>query len=137
MTKRTITLQEVRTAGRQAYNEKRLSAQGPTPMCAYRDDSGRPCIIGAAMTDEEAKRTSDGLPVQLFNAGDSRAGVAINPEERTELQDLQTLHDAWARSHDDLALAYSLLQNHSHPIHVPEDATPAFYEDLLVKALNQ
>lgn len=88
-----LTLKAVKEAGRKAYLEGRLSAQGPTPECAYRDKSGRPCIIGAALTDEEARaldHADDGSIDDLIREG------LVKTAATAALPALQTAHDHWA-----------------------------------------
>ena len=88
-----LTYAEVVEAGRKAYLEGRLSAQGPTPECRYRDSSGHPCVIGAALTDKQAlylDRNYDAqvhkLPVEVLDCGiDLRA-----------IRRIQQAHDEWA-----------------------------------------
>lgn len=95
MTAIHLTAAKVFAAARLAYDENRLSAQGPTPECRYRDASGRPCAVGAAMTDKEAallliyNRTSvAGLPNKL---------VTVELGDYDRISSLQEAHDEWAR----------------------------------------
>lgn len=116
-----LTLAEVKTQGLKAYNEKRLSAQGPTPRCNYRDPSGRPCIVGAAIPDDIASK----LP-QTAAAWSLRGeGVEI----ACGITHLQKLHDAWATSFSDPQLAATILRE-------PQIQEPAYYEAKLVEALQ-
>jgi len=135
---RILTLAEVRTAGLAAYHAKQLSAQGPTPACAYRDASGRPCIIGAAMTDEEAASIGPAVPVNMFHHRALSGVPDTLSEERTELSALQTVHDCWAKSHKD-RLEARLLTYNIYPAPdrtVPDHAGPDFYEAWLLELLQ-
>lgn len=85
-----LTLAQVKKAGLLAYHEKRLSAQGPTPSCMYRDASGRPCVIGAALTDEQAAGIPESPLVSLIFGGMIVTGAIRG------LPRLQELHDRWA-----------------------------------------
>lgn len=78
--------------GRQAYLEGRLSAQGPTPACRYRDGSGRPCVIGAALSDEEAAR----LDATRCGITGLHTRALITTDREGFLVALQNAHDAWA-----------------------------------------
>lgn len=85
-----LTYAEVVEAGRKAYLEKRLSAQGPTPECQYRDRSGRPCVVGSALSDTDAQRlhgTVQALVLANELAVDDVAAIGA----------LQLAHDDWAR----------------------------------------
>jgi len=95
----TITLQDVVTAGRKAYDEKRLSAQGPTPTCAYRDKSCLPCVIGAAMTDETVKLIKEkGWHNSTISQLINRQLVDVPPAEVMALVKIQDAHDKWAKA---------------------------------------
>lgn len=85
-----LNLAKVRAAGLSAYNEKRLSAQGPTPACLYRDASQRPCVVGAAMTDEEASGCSKAPVFSLVSDG------FATTDNLRELGTGQELHDYWS-----------------------------------------
>ena len=87
-----LTLADVKTKGLAAYHAKQLSAQGPTPACRYRDASGRPCIVGAALPDDVAATLRGSTPI-----GHIRSDVIeIDRGEQTQISDLQKIHDAWA-----------------------------------------
>lgn len=86
-----LTLADVKAKGLAAYHAKQLSAQGPTPACQYRDKSGRPCIVGAALPDDVALPLQQTQPVWAL-----RGAIDYNPDELREIQDLQLIHDAWA-----------------------------------------
>lgn len=117
-----LTLAAVKEAGLKAYNEKRLSAQGPTPACKYRDDSGRPCIIGASIPDDIAATLRQSAPVWLLRSN----GVHIDSEE---ICYLQRLHDAWATSFTDPTQAAVIARE-------PQVQPPEYYEAKLVAALK-
>jgi hypothetical protein len=92
---------DVARAAAKAYREGRLSAQGPTPRCSYRDDSGYPCVIGAAIDDNTAALWD----MQGVNLGN---GVSALHRERflaTDDEDalvyLQMAHDDWASRMED------------------------------------
>lgn len=85
-----LLVADVRAAAIQAYREHRLSAQGPTPECAYRDASGLPCVIGAAMTDEEHAGIEE---ISVLSLLDRRF---IETDDIDTLIELQTAHDSWA-----------------------------------------
>lgn len=86
-----LDVQTVARAALKAYKEGRLSAQGPTPACRYRDASGRPCAIGAAIPDDVA--------AEWDNVSDSEFMVGAP----FALKRLQMKHDQWAQSvHDKL-----------------------------------
>ena len=88
-----LTARDTAIAALKAYDEKRLSAQGPTPACMYRDKSGLPCAIGAAINDEQhAEYTPSGTIGFMIASG----VITVSPEDRYPLQRLQDLHDAWA-----------------------------------------
>lgn len=80
-----------------AYREKRLSAQGPTPRCAYRDPSNNPCVIGVSMTDRQA-RYCDAIDTSSVN--DLYNKDIIETDDIAFLNILQKHHDKWA---DDVA----------------------------------
>ena len=135
---RLLTLDQVRAAGLAAYHAKQLSAQGPTPMCAYRDPSGRPCIIGAAMTESEVDAIGSNVPVDVFYVRTNTDVPDTIPEERNALSTLQTVHDCWAKSHTDRKGAAHLAGN-IYPPHdktIPDDAGPDFYEAWLLELLQ-
>jgi len=79
---------QVAKAALKAYKEGRLSAQGPTPECAYRDSSGRPCAIGAAIPDKLAEV----LTGSIFAIISTRGWRTNNIQG---LSMLQAAHDDW------------------------------------------
>lgn len=92
----TLTYTAVLAAGRKAYEEKRLSAQGPTPACLYRDESGCPCVVGSAMERE----TISVLVAANYNS--SRVQLIPNrivdfasEEDKQDIMCLQRSHDNW------------------------------------------
>lgn len=76
----------------EAYQAGRLSAQGPHPACVYRDADGRPCVVGAALSDPDARRLIDdgGLAIESLIYD----GVVRTNAPRW-LQRLQEAHDQW------------------------------------------
>lgn len=97
---------DVIAAARRAYEEGRLSAQGPTPECSYRDSSGLPCAIGAALTDEEANGLGGSIG-SAVNWGD------VVTDDKGRLTTLQTAHDLWANDRRVL-LADNSFANEAH-----------------------
>jgi hypothetical protein len=101
MTKITLNKLDVARAAAKAYREKRLSAQGTAPLCAYRDYNGCPCVIGAAIDDDTAeawdacRELSGGSAIRAL----SRRGL-IDSDDMDALEDLQSTHDDWARGDD-------------------------------------
>lgn len=89
-----LTVREVALAAKKAFDEGRLSAQGPTPACEYRDKSGLPCAIGAALPDHVANR-SEGCTVEELR---SRGTVALSEPAVNALSDLQDAHDDWCHA---------------------------------------
>ncbi len=89
-----LTLADVKTKGLAAYNAKQLSAQGPTPACQYRDKSGRPCIVGAALPDDVALSLPQTQPV--WGLSGLVKMVDADPKDQREIEDLQRIHDVWA-----------------------------------------
>ncbi|AKU43630.1 hypothetical protein CPT_Seuss104 [Caulobacter phage Seuss] len=101
MTPLTLNVRDVAQAALKAHSEKRLSAQGPTPHCRYRDSSGHPCAIGAAIDDKTAKWL-DSLTVSNIYTLIKRGDVLTDNSQG--LQELQRRHDSWSRQphNDDL-----------------------------------
>lgn len=97
----TLTKDAVFTAARRAYEAKRLSAQGPSPRCQYRDPVGLPCAVGAAIDPNELSYI-DGFKLRENEIGSVGSlsfrkvfNVPTHEEERA-IKDLQSSHDAWA-----------------------------------------
>ena len=92
-----LNVRDVALAAKKAFDEGRLSAQGPTPACKYRDDSGRPCAIGAALSADEIDRLLHGAEAEMETP---IAGLA--PHFRTDrldaLTELQDAHDEWCHT---------------------------------------
>jgi len=92
-----LTLSDVKAAGLAALYAGKLSAQGPTPECAYRDDHGRPCVIGAALPFDVVDCLID------VGQGDEKVSdlssniVVTDPDELPKLARLQAIHDRWAQ----------------------------------------
>lgn len=81
------------SAARAAYKRGELSAQGPTPACKYRDDSGRPCAIGAALSPR--MRAAWGLLKDASVYRLNYRGV-LESDDMAALVRLQRAHDFWA-----------------------------------------
>lgn len=91
----TLNKLDVARAAAKAYREGRLSAQGRTPKCKYRDPAGCPCVIGAAIDDETAK-TWDGLVGSTSVSWLQEIGYILTDDQEA-LVDLQIAHDNWAK----------------------------------------
>lgn len=88
-----LTARDTAIAALKAHEEKRLSAQGPTPQCSYMDPSGRPCAVGAAMPKDFARlHTNAGTVSHLVSEG----YVTCPEGDEEKLEKLQTYHDVWA-----------------------------------------
>lgn len=90
-----LTLADVKAKGLEAYKAGRLSAQGPTPACQYRDASGRACVVGAALPDELADSLG-GLNFAVLQTLIDDNVVYVSDDEEYEIARLQVLHDRWA-----------------------------------------
>lgn len=86
-----LELRTVALAAKKAFDEGRLSAQGPTPACRYRDAAGRPCAIGAALSDDFARSLR-----QHENVWALRETGIITTDDFEGLRKLQNTHDSWA-----------------------------------------
>lgn len=84
---------------REAYLAGRLSAQGPTPDCRYRDKSGLPCVISAAVSNLEAERMESPLMRGTSVQSLVRARV-IETDDEVFLLTLQIAHDDWAHGEE-------------------------------------
>ena len=93
MTAITLTYEQVRDAARKAYDEDRLSAQGPTPQCLYEDDSGRPCAVGAALQPGAISKYDQAETVTTLY---HRGVFQISGEDFSKIKALQGAHDNWA-----------------------------------------
>lgn len=93
-----LTLADVKTKGLKALNEGRLSAQGPRPECAYRDEDGRPCVVGAAFPKRFINKLDDGSQIYAAVSNLVVRGLIEIPEEEYEaINRLQKVHDRWAQ----------------------------------------
>lgn len=101
----SLPLALVLEKGREAFLVGRLSAQGPSPQCAYRDESGLPCVIGAALTDDEAALLSSRKLTNIQSLIDD--GLVVTRARRA-LPRLQQLHDVWASHESDYLLSVEL-----------------------------
>jgi hypothetical protein len=90
-----ITREAVYAKGLAALNAKRLSAQGPTPTCAYRDASGCPCIIGTVLSERDAAA----LEVESVDSAYESHLVSFDADVSL-FQQLQLAHDFWAAVED-------------------------------------
>lgn len=91
-----LDVQTVARAALKAYDEGRLSAQGPSPACLYRDARGRPCAIGAAIPDDVAAAWDNADEPDIAALIDQ--GV-VTSSDCSALARLQEEHDLWARGH--------------------------------------
>lgn len=88
-----LPLAKVLKAAKKAFDAGQLSAQGPKPMCAYRDQVGRPCAIGAALSEAAAQR----LDLEDHSAiEDLVAKRLVTTDHKAALITLQAAHDEWA-----------------------------------------
>lgn len=88
-----LPIRDVALAAKKALDEGRLSAQGPTPACEYRDKSGRPCAIGAAISDEDVTYLEGELSTGIF---DLYGEGLVTTDDLSQLCELQGSHDNWA-----------------------------------------
>lgn len=86
-----LTIDQARATAREIYLAGGLSAQGPTPECAYVDKSGLPCVIGACFPPEDRADLS-GSVGQLVDHG------YLDTDDEEGLLRLQLAHDEWARA---------------------------------------
>lgn len=95
-----LTKNQVFKAALKAYEAKGLSAQGPTPRCEYRDPSGLPCAVGAAINldDLSEDERRELLNNDLGSVGSSTFGGVffIPAEDYQSVGLIQRLHDNWA-----------------------------------------
>ena len=93
-----LTVKAVKAAGAKAYKEKRLSAQGDNPTCEYRDVDGRPCLVGAAMTDDQAAilRAEGSNGNTIAGLGETYSYLPKYPAEA--IVRMQAIHDRWAQA---------------------------------------
>jgi hypothetical protein len=92
-----LTKKEFLPVMQKAYLEKRLSAQGPRPQCLNRDSVGRPCIVGACLSDERVEYfdAHEGTVACLI---DNKA-IRFNSKEDCDFfHSLQVTHDLWAEA---------------------------------------
>ena len=94
-----LTLAEVKAKGREAFIKGRLSCQAPNPidrLCQYRTDADagyRPCVIGAALSDERGNYLEDSAGGGSFCDMIERGHFIVDPAERPALEELQDTHD--------------------------------------------
>jgi hypothetical protein len=94
MTAITLTYPVVLAAARLAYEEGRLSAQGPKPACLYEDTTGRPCAVGAALQPGAISKADQCESVTTLR---QRGIFQISREDFPKIKALQGAHDEWAR----------------------------------------
>ena len=93
-----LTLADVKTKGLKALNEGRLSAQGPKPECMYRDEDGRPCVVGAALSEDLINKLDDGSQIYAAVSKLWVLGLIKIPDGEYEpINRLQKVHDRWAQ----------------------------------------
>jgi hypothetical protein len=99
----TITLNklDVARAAAKAYREGSLSAQGATPMCRYRDPSGCPCVIGAAIDADTAAEWDRRGPEIMTGVSTLHSEGLLATDDLGTLMRLQMYHDSWADGDDD------------------------------------
>lgn len=86
---------EVARNAAKAYKERRLSAQGTTPSCRYRDRSGCPCVIGASVPPGVARIWDTYGDPSITNIYEEEQFITDDIEA---LNDLQETHDKWANN---------------------------------------
>lgn len=92
----TLSLAQVKEAGRKAYLEGRLSAQvtrNHIGKCKYRDLNGAPCVIGASLTDAQARRFDKRASSAI---SDLVAENLVKTNDLSGLCALQSAHDMWS-----------------------------------------
>jgi len=98
----TLTLADVQTAGRAAYEAKALTAQSTNPACVYRDRvTGCKCVVGSAMTDETLDAIQSlyamGSRVTAL-AGQEKIITFADTDQASAIVGLQGAHDQWCRA---------------------------------------
>lgn len=94
----TLTLDDVKAAGRAAYEAKTLTAQSIFPECVYEDKrTGCRCVVGSAMTDEtlDAIRKMHVTRSRVVNLVSAEIIQFPDQEQRQAIGALQEAHDAW------------------------------------------
>lgn len=91
----TLTKSSVFDAARRFYEAGKLSAQGPTPMCAYVDPSGLPCAVGAAFM-EMGVSESEIPEIGSVNSTAFNDVFEVSDIDLTDISLLQRAHDQWA-----------------------------------------
>ncbi|AKU43631.1 hypothetical protein CPT_Seuss105 [Caulobacter phage Seuss] len=94
----TLNVRDVAQAALKAHSEKRLSAQNESPACMYRDHTGHPCAVGAALDNETAH---DLDKIVLSDIPRLIASGRLKTDEPDQLAALQRLHDEWAQARRD------------------------------------
>jgi hypothetical protein len=103
MTKRVVktNLHDVKLAGIRAFIDRRLIALDETSGAnnAYRSERGNPCVIGAALSDSDAKYLDSGLGSYSITPQLKEGSVVLtrfsgSPEQDADtLAKLQSAHD--------------------------------------------
>lgn len=98
----TLTLDDVITAGRNAYETKTLTAQSIEPACVYEDKrTGCRCVVGSALSDETHaaihKAYANSSRVTALVGTEGLLAIA-SKEDEIAIADLQDAHDAWCRA---------------------------------------
>lgn len=98
----TLTLDDVKAAGRAAYEAKTLTAQSIEPACVYEDKrTGCRCVVGSALTDETHatihKAYAGSSKVTSLVREEKILGMA-SKEDEIAIAGLQEAHDSWCRA---------------------------------------
>jgi hypothetical protein len=100
MAKQDLQVEDVKRAGREAYDRKQLSAQADDPLnrdCFYETECGCRCIIGWALSDDTLTRVIEGR----MNSGVEVKGlvdkglIKVADDDLPALTELQEAHDLW------------------------------------------
>lgn len=90
-----ITLDEVKSACREAYPEQRLAAQGPsTSEYFYRAD-GYGCAIGVALTDKTVELITEPGWTLAIDSKELSECFTWPHSELEQLSKIQSAHDMW------------------------------------------
>ena len=104
----TLTLDDVITTGRNAYEAKTLTAQSAFPECVYEDKrTGCKCIVGSALTDEtlDAIRKAYLTRSPIGNLSAEKIVEIPDHAQSLAIGALQEAHDSWCRTADEEAEA--------------------------------
>jgi hypothetical protein len=95
----TLTLEEVLEKGKAAFIAGELSCQDTDPdqrQCKYRTNNNRPCIIGAALSEEQGRAAEDWAAAEGCDTGITimvTEGVFKVEDGYQEMTVLQDAHD--------------------------------------------